>query len=107
MKKVDLDLTVEGDISGFLGINIQYHKDGTVHLTQPHLIDSILRNLASKPTMPRPSPHQQHPASYSATTMMHPLIMRVFITGVSLASSTTLRKAPKSPMPCTNVPTFL
>jgi len=45
MKKVGLDLTVKGDISDFLGINIQCHKDGTVHLTQPHLIDSILEEL--------------------------------------------------------------
>ena len=45
MKKAGLDLTVEGDISDFLGINIQRHKDGTVHLTQPHLIDSILEEL--------------------------------------------------------------
>jgi len=45
MKKVGLDLTVEGDISVFLCINIQHHSDGTVHLTQPHLIDSILEEL--------------------------------------------------------------
>ncbi len=36
---------VEGDISDFLGVNIQCHNDGTVHLTQPHLIDSILEEL--------------------------------------------------------------
>jgi len=45
MKKVGLELTVEGDISDFLGINIQHHQDGTVHLTQPHLINSILKEL--------------------------------------------------------------
>ncbi len=45
MKKVGLDLTVKGDISDFLGISIQHHKDGTVHLTQPHLINSILEGL--------------------------------------------------------------
>jgi len=45
MKKVGLDQTVEGDISDFLGINIQHHSDGTIHLTQPHLIDSILEEL--------------------------------------------------------------
>ncbi len=45
MKKVGLDLTVEGDISDFLGINIQCHKDSKVNLTQPHLIDSILKEL--------------------------------------------------------------
>jgi len=45
MKKVGPDLTVEGDISDFLGIIIQCHNNGTVHLTQPHLIDSILKEL--------------------------------------------------------------
>ncbi len=45
MKKVGLELTIEGDISDFLGVNIQRHDNGTVHLTQPHLIDSILKEL--------------------------------------------------------------
>jgi len=35
-------LTVKGDISDILGVNIQCHKDGMVHLTQPHLTNSIL-----------------------------------------------------------------
>jgi len=45
MKRVGLELTVKGDNSDFLGVNIQHHEDGTVHLTQPHLIDSILKEL--------------------------------------------------------------
>ena len=45
MKQVGLEITVEGDISDFLGVNIQRNKDGTVHLTQPQLIDSILKEL--------------------------------------------------------------
>jgi len=45
MRSVGLESTIEGDISDFLGVNIQRHKDGTVHLTQPHLIDSILKEL--------------------------------------------------------------
>jgi len=45
MKQVGLDITVEGDISDFLGVNIQKKADGTVHLTQPQLIDSILKEL--------------------------------------------------------------
>ncbi len=45
MKWVGLELTVEGDISDFLSINIQCHNDGTVYLTQTHLIDSILKEL--------------------------------------------------------------
>ena len=45
MKQTDLDLTVEGDISDFLGVKIDYKNDGTIHLTQPQLINSILKEL--------------------------------------------------------------
>lgn len=45
MEKVGLHLTVEGDISDFLGVKIQKNSDGTVSLTQPHLIDQILADL--------------------------------------------------------------
>ena len=45
MKQTDLELTVEGDISDFLGVNIDYRMDGTIHLTQPQLINSILKEL--------------------------------------------------------------
>jgi hypothetical protein len=33
MKRVGLKLTVDGDISDFLGIKIQHESDGTIHLT--------------------------------------------------------------------------
>ena len=39
-----LDMTVEGDLKDFLGVNIQREGDKFV-LTQPHLIDSILKSL--------------------------------------------------------------
>ena len=42
MKAAGLDLTVEGDISDFLGVKIERKPDGCVVLTQPHLIDQIL-----------------------------------------------------------------
>jgi len=45
MKDCGLDLTVEGDISDFLGVKIDYKSDGTIHLTQPQLINSILKEL--------------------------------------------------------------
>jgi hypothetical protein len=45
MKDVGLDLTVEGTINDFLGVNIQYKKDGSIHLTQPQLINSIIKEL--------------------------------------------------------------
>ena len=44
-RKAKLDLTIEGDLQDFLGVNIEKKKDGTTHLTQPHLIDQILKDL--------------------------------------------------------------
>jgi hypothetical protein len=44
MKQVNLDITVEGDLQDFLGVNIEKKSDG-IHLTQPHLIDQILKDL--------------------------------------------------------------
>jgi Reverse transcriptase (RNA-dependent DNA polymerase) len=35
IKRAKLDITVEGDIQDFLGINIERKSDGTIHLTQP------------------------------------------------------------------------
>ena len=45
MKATGLDLTVEGDLQDFLGVNIDRKEDGTIHLTQPHLIETILEDL--------------------------------------------------------------
>jgi hypothetical protein len=45
LKKAKLDITDEGDIQDFLGVNIDIRNDGTVNLTQPHLIDQILKEL--------------------------------------------------------------
>ena len=45
LQAAKLNITDEGNIEDFLGINIDIKKDGTVHLTQPHLIDQILEDL--------------------------------------------------------------
>ena len=45
MKGAGLDLTSEGGIEDFLGVNIERKVDGTIHLTQPRLIQSILEDL--------------------------------------------------------------
>ena len=55
IKAAKLNITVEGDLQDFLGVNINRKEDGTIHLTQPHLVDQILEelglpdNLKSKP----------------------------------------------------------
>ena len=45
MQEVGLDITTEGGIDDFLGVNIERKPDGTFHLTQPRLINSILEDL--------------------------------------------------------------
>jgi len=45
IKSVGLDVTEEGDIEDFLGVNIDRVDDDTYHLSQPHLIEQILCDL--------------------------------------------------------------
>ena len=45
IKKAKLDITVEGTIEDFLGINIDRQKDGTIKMSQPHLIDQLIGDL--------------------------------------------------------------
>ena len=47
IKGTGLDITDEGDIADFLGVNIQREGESS-HLTQPKLIDSILEDLHLK-----------------------------------------------------------
>ena len=46
--KAKLDITVEGDLADFLGVSIDRKKDGSIYLTQPHLIDQIFSDLRMK-----------------------------------------------------------
>lgn len=45
LKKAKLNVTDEGDIKDFLRVNIDKQQDGSVKLTQPHLVDKILKDL--------------------------------------------------------------
>ena len=45
LKEAVLDITIEGELTDYLGVNIDGHDDGTIHLTQPHLIHQILKDL--------------------------------------------------------------
>ena len=40
-----LDLTVDGDLSDFLGVNIDRRKDGTIKLSQTKLIDQVIKDM--------------------------------------------------------------
>jgi hypothetical protein len=45
LRAADLELTEEGDLQDFLGVRIERKKDGSILLSQPHLIDQILKDL--------------------------------------------------------------
>jgi hypothetical protein len=45
IKSAGLDITEEGDLADFLGINIERGSDNAYHLSQPQLIDQIIRDL--------------------------------------------------------------
>ena len=45
IQSVGLDITIEGSLQDFLGINIDRRDDGTINMTQPLLIDKILADL--------------------------------------------------------------
>jgi len=44
MSGIGLDITDEGDVGDFLGVRIDKREDGSVELSQPHLIDSVLKD---------------------------------------------------------------
>jgi hypothetical protein len=39
------EMTDEGDLNDYLGVNIDRRPDGTIELTQPHLIDQIIEDV--------------------------------------------------------------
>ena len=43
--KAKLQITVEGNLVNFLGVSIERKKDGTIHMTQPHVKEQILQDL--------------------------------------------------------------
>ena len=44
------DIMDEGDIGEYLGVKVTRMENGTIELTQPHLIDGIINNLGFKET---------------------------------------------------------
>ena len=52
-----LNITMEGDVKDFLGVDIESHPDGTVTFSQPHLIKKILKALQmDSKTTPKDTP---------------------------------------------------
>jgi hypothetical protein len=45
MRKQGLELTEEGDIADFLGVELKRTKEGQIECMQPQLIENILKDL--------------------------------------------------------------
>ena len=76
-----LDITIEGDIQDFLCVNIDRKPDGSIHLTQPHLVDQILDDLKMREdTKTKPIP-----AASSKLLSRHPTRL------ILITRSTTVR----------------
>jgi len=67
IQAAELDITIEGDIQDFLGINIERREDGTIHLTQPHLIDQVIKDLK----LPENATTKSTPAASSKLLSRH------------------------------------
>ena len=51
MQEANLDITIRGDLQEFLGVKIEKKANGMIHLTQPNLINKILKDLRSEGEM--------------------------------------------------------
>ena len=48
LKGTCLELVNRGDIAEYLGINFNYKEDGTIVMSQPQLIDQIIKDIKFK-----------------------------------------------------------
>ena len=55
LRKANLDIEDQGDITDYLGINFTYQKDGTIIMSQPQLVDQIIHDVKLKPNSHLPS----------------------------------------------------
>ena len=51
--KKNYQLTEKGQIQDYLGIHVEQRPDGTINLSQPHLIDQILTDVCLSPRAKR------------------------------------------------------
>ena len=72
MKEAGLELTVEGDMADFLGVKIERRPNGDINLTQPHLIDQILKDLRLGCDSKSPTAVKTTPMACSKILHKHP-----------------------------------
>ena len=67
IKKTKLQITEEGDVQDFLGVNITCNNDGSIKFHQPLLIDTILKDL----NLPKDGQIREIPAKSSSILSRH------------------------------------
>ena len=56
MMKANLEVAAEGTLEDLLGVKIYRRKDGIIHITQPHLMEKIVKDLVQdNPKIPSKS----------------------------------------------------
>ena len=55
LRHTGLDLEDRGSIADYLGINFRHKKDGSIFMSQPHLIDQLIRDIGLNPKSHLPS----------------------------------------------------
>ena len=61
------EVTLDREVTSFLGLNLTHNSDGTVTITQPKLLQKLFalypprKDSTHKPTHPYPPPYQRNP----------------------------------------------
>jgi hypothetical protein len=75
LKEHNFDVQDEGQIEDFLGVRIQHKKDGTIEMSQPHLVQQILQDLALLP----PNGATTKPSKYAPKSIDTPAASTVIL----------------------------
>jgi len=56
IKSSGLNITILGDVNDFLGVHVSKEQDGRIHVSQPHLINQIIKTTFQTNAKPKPTP---------------------------------------------------
>jgi hypothetical protein len=75
LREHNFDVQDEGQIKDFLGVQIQHKKDGTIEMSQPHLVQQIFQDLALLP----PNGATTKPSKYTPKSIDTPAASTVIL----------------------------
>ena len=72
LEELNYDVSDEGDVDDYLGVKIERQQDGTIQLTQPQLINQILKDLSlHEMSSPKTSPAKAAPTPALSTVILN------------------------------------